>query len=112
LTHASDLTGSVKEYLFISPGLLGKSIRKAQEARSATDGASHTGRTEEGGTNMKENTSKHKEKSGSRVKNTVAPEFLTTCPACGGEIELWSGTQETVCIFCQHKVFDKETTVH
>ncbi len=61
---------------------------------------------------MNENTSKHKDKSFSAAKIAVAPEFLTTCPACGGEIELWSGSQETVCIFCQLKVFDKETTVH
>jgi hypothetical protein len=61
---------------------------------------------------MKENTPKHKEKSLPGVKKSVVPEFLTTCPACGGEIELWSGSQETVCIFCQHKVFDKETTIH
>lgn len=65
-----------------------------------------------GGTYMKENTSKHKEKSRSSGKSAAVPEFLTTCPACGGEIELWSGSQETVCIFCQLKVFDKETTVH
>jgi len=61
---------------------------------------------------MKENTPKQKEKSLPSVKMAVVPELLTTCPACGGEIELWSGSQETVCIFCQHKVFDKETTVH
>ncbi len=76
------------------------------------DGVKSIPHEKDGGRHMKENASKHKDKGPASVKITVVPEFLTTCPACGGEIELWSDAKETICIFCQHKVFDKETTVH
>jgi hypothetical protein len=53
-----------------------------------------------------------------KAKYTLAPpagelpDLITTCPVCGGEIELWSADRETVCIFCNHKIFDRETTMH
>ncbi len=40
------------------------------------------------------------------------PELMTTCPRCGGEIELWSQEEETVCIFCEYKIFERENTMH
>lgn len=59
---------------------------------------------------MNENQLRDKEKSLS-VKYSPVPEFVT-CPKCAEEIELWSGSIETICFFCGHKVFKRETTVH
>lgn len=42
----------------------------------------------------------------------MGQEFIAVCPKCGGEIALWSEEQETVCIFCDHKVFEREGTLH
>jgi hypothetical protein len=39
------------------------------------------------------------------------PELVTTCPKCGGEVDLCT-QEETYCIFCDHKLFDRETTLH
>lgn len=61
---------------------------------------------------MKENPSKHKTGKTSRMKITAIPDIITTCPKCGGELGIWSGENETLCIFCDHKVFDKENTTH
>ncbi len=56
---------------------------------------------------------KHKGKitNSGKPRRTVI-EFITTCPKCGGEIELWSRDPETVCLFCDYRVFDKESTIH
>lgn len=40
------------------------------------------------------------------------PDLITACPRCGGEIELWSEDDETRCVFCGHKLFERETTTH
>ncbi len=39
-------------------------------------------------------------------------ELLTTCPRCGAKIELWSEDDETACIFCGQKIFEREATNH
>ena len=60
---------------------------------------------------MKTNRLKEKQKSPCSVKYTPVPEFIT-CPKCGEEVELWSDEGETVCLFCGHKMFRKESTIH
>lgn len=53
-----------------------------------------------------------------RGKNTIGmridmvQDLVAVCPKCGGEIGLWSEDKETVCIFCDHKLFEREGTVH
>jgi DNA-directed RNA polymerase subunit RPC12/RpoP len=62
---------------------------------------------------MKGSPLKHKGKIASNNRpKSVLVEFITTCPKCGGEIELWSKEPETVCLFCDYRVFDKEGTIH
>jgi DNA-directed RNA polymerase subunit RPC12/RpoP len=61
---------------------------------------------------MKENPLKHKEHGPTIVGHILEPQFITECPKCGGEVGLWSEDQETVCIFCDHKVFEREGTEH
>ena len=61
---------------------------------------------------MKENSSKHKTNKICGVKIIAVPDIITTCPKCGGELGIWSGEKETLCIFCDHKVFEKENTIH
>ncbi len=61
---------------------------------------------------MKENTSKHKSRKTRGVKIVAPPDIITICPKCGGELGIWSGDNETLCFFCDHKVFEKETTIH
>jgi len=39
-------------------------------------------------------------------------DIVTTCPKCGGEVGLWSEEPETLCIFCQYRVFEREKTIH
>lgn len=39
-------------------------------------------------------------------------ELITRCPRCGGETDLWSPEEETTCIFCGLKVFERESTIH
>ncbi|HUJ18706.1 MAG TPA: hypothetical protein VL197_12020 [Nitrospirota bacterium] len=61
---------------------------------------------------MKQNPSTHK-----KPYTLIAPVeelrgLITTCPRCGGEVELWSQEDETVCVFCNHKVFERQTTNH
>ena len=46
------------------------------------------------------------------VKFIAVPDIITTCPKCGGELGIWSENIETLCIFCDHKVFEKENTIH
>ncbi len=62
---------------------------------------------------MKGSPLKHKGKVARNNKpKKILIEFITTCPKCGGEIELWSKEPETVCLFCDYRVFDKEGTIH
>jgi DNA-directed RNA polymerase subunit RPC12/RpoP len=61
---------------------------------------------------MKGSPSKHKNRRTGGPKIIVVPDIITTCPKCGGEVGIWSGNNETLCIFCDHKVFDKENTIH
>ena len=61
---------------------------------------------------MKENLQKHKTKRFSTGFVAIETDILTTCPKCGGEVEIWSEGQETVCIFCQYHIFKNEKTVH
>ena len=61
---------------------------------------------------MKENPLKHKEHSPTIVGHILEPQLITECPKCGGELDLWSEDRETVCIFCDHKVFEREGTEH
>ena len=58
---------------------------------------------------MKENPSKHKN---NKARGPELSAIITTCPQCGGEVDLWSEKNETTCIFCNHKVFEKEKTIH
>jgi hypothetical protein len=60
---------------------------------------------------MKEDRVNQKRRNPCSVKYEPAPEFIT-CPKCGEEIELWSDDEETICLFCRHKVFKRETTIH
>jgi primosomal protein N' len=41
----------------------------------------------------------------------AVPEFLT-CPTCGLEMGLWFDEEETRCLFCGHRFFRRESTVH
>ncbi len=61
---------------------------------------------------MKENTLKHRKKSPSGVRLASVLDLVTTCPRCGGEVGLWSEESETLCDFCQYRVFEKEKTIH
>ncbi len=49
---------------------------------------------------------------GPHIVPAALPTLITVCPKCGGEIELWSETLETNCVFCNYKVFDREGTIH
>ena len=61
---------------------------------------------------MKENLSKHKTSKNPGTKIDAIIDIITTCPKCGGEVGIWSEESETLCIFCDHKVFEKENTIH
>jgi DNA-directed RNA polymerase subunit RPC12/RpoP len=39
-------------------------------------------------------------------------DLIAICPKCGGEVGLWSEEPETLCTFCEYRVFEKERTVH
>jgi DNA-directed RNA polymerase subunit RPC12/RpoP len=39
-------------------------------------------------------------------------DLIAICPKCGGEVGLWSEEAETLCTFCDYRVFEKESTVH
>lgn len=39
-------------------------------------------------------------------------DLIAICPKCGGEVGLWSEEAETLCTFCEYRVFEKERTVH
>ena len=61
---------------------------------------------------MRESPQKHKirKSSGTRIASVL--DLITTCPKCGGEVGLWSEESETLCIFCQYRVFEHERTIH
>ena len=61
---------------------------------------------------MKENPLKHNNNIPPVADQIPQLYLITACPKCGGEISLWSEDRETVCIFCNHKVFEKEGTEH
>jgi DNA-directed RNA polymerase subunit RPC12/RpoP len=61
---------------------------------------------------MRENPQKHKEKSSHGMRLESVLDLVTTCPKCGGEIGLWSEEIETLCIFCEYRVFEREKTTH
>jgi len=46
------------------------------------------------------------------MKLMAVQDLIATCPKCGGEVGLWSEDEVTTCIFCNFKVFEKETTEH
>lgn len=61
---------------------------------------------------MKESPQKHKGKKVPENRLASVLDLVTTCPKCGGEVGLWSEESETLCIFCQYRVFKHEGTVH
>lgn len=61
---------------------------------------------------MRRNPQKHKTETSTGVILESVLDIVTTCPKCGGEIGLWSEDTETLCIFCQYRLFEKERTVH
>jgi len=61
---------------------------------------------------MKERTSIHKGKYTLGVRIDTVMELIAICPKCGGEVALWSEETETVCIFCNHRLFEREGTLH
>ena len=61
---------------------------------------------------MRESLQKHKSKKSSGTRLAAVLDLVTTCPKCGGEVGLWSEEPETLCIFCQYRVFERERTIH
>ena len=61
---------------------------------------------------MRESLLKHKSKKSSGTRLASVLDLIAICPKCGGEVGLWSEEAETLCIFCQYRVFEKERTVH
>lgn len=62
---------------------------------------------------MKEKASASKRKYTVGVRLSALPDIVTACPKCGGEVALWSEDRETaVCIFCDYRLFDRESTIH
>ncbi len=47
----------------------------------------------------------------SREDIVLIPEFVT-CPKCGGEIGLWTGSILTICWFCGFHAFKKEAIIN
>ena len=45
------------------------------------------------------------------LKLAPMPEFVS-CPVCGHEVELWTHEDDTACLFCGHRLFRKERTLH
>jgi len=64
-----------------------------------------------GGRHVKESPQKLKQNA-TTAEFILAPELITSCPKCGGEVGIWSEDKETHCIFCQHRLFDHEGTIH
>jgi hypothetical protein len=48
---------------------------------------------------------------GCAVQPAPVPEYIT-CPKCGGEIGLWTGSFLTICWFCGFHVFKKEAIIN
>ena len=62
---------------------------------------------------MRESLSKHKSSSKSTgIRLASVLDLIAICPKCGGEVGLWSEEAETLCTFCEYRVFEKERTVH
>lgn len=61
---------------------------------------------------MRGNPQKHRQKRSSNLVLASVLDLVTTCPKCGGEVGIWSEESETLCIFCEYRVFDREKTVH
>ena len=61
---------------------------------------------------MRESLLKHKSRESSVMQLASVLDLIAICPKCGGEVGLWSEEAETLCIFCEYRVFEKERTVH
>lgn len=61
---------------------------------------------------MKMPFSKQPRKAPDQEKITQTLDLMITCPKCGGETDIWTANDETSCIFCSHKVFEREATIH
>ena len=61
---------------------------------------------------MKESLQKHRDQELLAIKLVGEVDIITTCPKCGGEVGIWSTEPETLCVFCQYRVFDREKTNH
>ncbi len=61
---------------------------------------------------MKESLQKHRDQELLAIKLVGEVDIITTCPKCGGEVGIWSKEPETLCIFCQYRVFDTERMNH
>ncbi len=61
---------------------------------------------------MKGSPQKHKGRKSSVNRIASVLDLVTICPKCGGEVGLWSEESETLCIFCQYRVFEHERTIH
>ena len=61
---------------------------------------------------MKENPSEHKTSDTVTFRPALPQEMITNCPKCGGELGLWSEGEETACVFCDQRIFDREATEH
>lgn len=61
---------------------------------------------------MRESLHKHNAKRSTAYFLAGETDIITACPKCGGEVSVWSEEPETLCIFCQYRLFEKEKTVH
>lgn len=61
---------------------------------------------------MKEKASLYKGRYTVGVRMNMSTDIVTACPKCGGEVALWSEDRETVCIFCDYRLFERENTIH
>ncbi len=61
---------------------------------------------------MKGSPLKHKAKKSDGYRLASVLDLVTICPKCGGEVGLWSEGAETLCIFCEYRVFEHERTIH
>jgi len=61
---------------------------------------------------MRESLQRHNTKRSSAYLLAGEADIITSCPKCGGEVSIWSEEPETLCIFCQYHLFEKEKTIH
>jgi DNA-directed RNA polymerase subunit RPC12/RpoP len=61
---------------------------------------------------MREKPSEHKKKVANDIELLLSRDLIMRCPKCGGEVGLWSEDEETTCTFCNHRIFERETTEH